>query len=62
MFFKRLSYGDYQAFKMIDHITYGVNYVKANQYKKRSKLIFHIAQLKRLWKTQVPSFRKNKSA
>ena len=62
MFFKRLCYGDYQAFKMIDHITYGVKYVKTNQYKKRSKLIFHIVQPKRLWKKPVPSFRKNKSA
>ena len=42
MFFKTLGYGDYQAFKMIDNITYGLNYVKANPYKKRNKLIFHI--------------------
>ena len=54
MFFERLGYGDYQAFKMIDHISFGFNYVKANPYNKRSKLIFHIDQLKRLWKKPVP--------
>ena len=42
MFFKRLGYWDYQAFIMINQITYGVNYVKANPYKKRNKLTFHI--------------------
>jgi hypothetical protein len=36
---------------------YGIHYVKANPYKKRSKLIFHIVQLERLWKTPVPSCR-----
>ena len=42
---------------MIDHMSYGIHYVKANAYKKRSKLIFHIVQLERLWKTPVPSCR-----
>ena len=56
--------GIIKLFIMIDQISCGVNYVKANlyAYKKRSKLIFHIVQLKRLWKKPVPSFRKNKSA
>ena len=43
--------------RMIDHMSYGIHYVKANSYKKRSKLIFHIVQLERLWKTSVPPFR-----
>ena len=48
--------------RMIDHMSYGIHYVKANPYKKRSKLIFHIVQLKKLWKKPVPSLRNNKSA
>jgi len=43
--------------RMIDHMSYGIYYVKANPYKKRSKLIFYIIQLERLWKTLAPSCR-----
>ena len=43
--------------RMIDHMSYGVHYVKANPYKKRSKLIVHIVKLERLWRIPVPSCR-----
>ena len=43
--------------RMIDHMSYGIHYVKANPYTKRSKLIFHIIQLERLLKTPVPSYK-----
>ncbi|MBW3051569.1 hypothetical protein CU305_05940 [Prochlorococcus marinus str. MU1416] len=62
MFFLKTGLWGLSSFKMIDHLTYGFNYVKTNPYNKRIKLIFYIAQLKKLWKTPVPSFRKNKSA
>ena len=54
---KYFSVGKRTISKMIDHMSYGIYYVKANPYKKRSKLIFHIVQLERLWKTPVPSCR-----
>ena len=38
--------GIIKLFKMIDHISYGINYVKANPYEKRSKLIFILLNLK----------------
>tara|TARA_B100000989_G_C19409948_1_gene413919 strand:+ start:638 stop:763 length:126 start_codon:yes stop_codon:yes gene_type:complete len=40
---------------MIDQMSFCIHYVKAIPHNKRSKLIFHIAQLEKLWKTQVPS-------
>ena len=52
---KYFSVSERTISRMIDHMSYGIHYVKANPYKKRSKLIFHIVQLERLWKTSVPS-------
>ena len=54
--------GIIKLFNIIDHISFRVDYVKANAYKNRIKLIFHIVQVARLWKKPVPSFRNNKSA
>ena len=54
---KYFSVSERTISRMIDHMSYGIHYVKENPYKKRSKLIFHIVQLERLWKSPVPSFR-----
>ena len=54
---KYFSVSDRTISRMIDHISYGVHYVKPIHIKKRSKLIFHINQLEKLWKTPVPSCR-----
>ncbi len=42
---KYFSVSERTISRMIDHISYGIHYVKANLYKRRSKLIFHIFQL-----------------
>ena len=52
---KYFSVSERTISRMIEHISYGIHYVKTNPYKKRSKLIFHFVQLERLWKTPVPS-------
>ena len=54
---KYFSVSESTISRMIDHMSYGIHYVKANPYKKKRKLIFHIVQLERLWKTPVPSCR-----
>ena len=54
---KYFSVSERTISRMIDHMSYGIYYVKANPYKKRSKLIFHITQLAKLLKTPVPSCR-----
>ena len=45
---KYFSVNERTISRMIDHMSYGIHYVKANPYKKRRKLIPHIFQLKRL--------------
>ena len=54
---KYFSVSERTISRMIDHMSYGFHYVKANSYKKISKLIFHIVQIERLWKTTVLSYR-----
>ena len=54
---KYFSVSERTISRMIHYMSYGVHYVKANPYKKRSKLIVHITQLEKLWKTPVPSCR-----
>ena len=52
---KYFSVSERTITRIIDYMSYGIHYVKANPYNKRSNLIFHIVQLERLWKTPVPS-------
>ena len=54
---KYFSVSERTISRMINHMSYVIHYVKANPYKKRIKLIFHIVKLERLWKSPFPSFR-----
>ena len=54
---KYFSVSESTISRMIDHMSYGIHYVKSNPYKLRSKLIFHIVQFERLLKTSAPSYR-----
>ena len=59
---KYFSVSERTISRMIDHMSYGIHYVKANPYKKRSKLIFHIVQLEDFGRLQSLHVDKNKSA
>ena len=57
---KYFSVSERTISRMIDQMSYGIHYVKANPYKRRNKLIFEILQLERIWKTRAPSCRQKK--
>ena len=59
---KYFSVSERTISRMIDHISYGIHYEKANAYKKRSKLIFHITSLENFGKLKCFHVDKNKSA
>ena len=56
---KYFSVSERTISRMIDHMSYGIHYVKANPSKKRSKLIFHIVQLKDFGRLQSLHVNKN---
>ena len=44
--------------RMIDHMSQVIDYIKANPYKKRSKLIFYFAQLETMVETSALMYTK----
>ena len=56
---KYFSVSERTISRMIDHMSYDIHYVKANPYKKRSKLIFILFNLKDFGRLQFLQVDKN---